>query len=80
MISKVAPHTGAWIEIALFCGFVRFQVVAPHTGAWIEISPFRLRRLIAPKVAPHTGAWIEMSRLPLLLTAEYGRSPHGSVD
>ena len=33
----VAPHTGAWIEIASAAQGVTDGIVAPHTGAWIEI-------------------------------------------
>ena len=34
---KVAPYTGAWIEIVLFPSPHGCIVVAPYTGAWIEI-------------------------------------------
>ena len=40
----VAPHAGAWIEMALFLLIAVFSVVAPHAGAWIEI----LRCLVNP--------------------------------
>ena len=38
--SKVAPLTGAWIEIFLYCLDFLDSPVAPLTGAWIEISFF----------------------------------------
>ena len=34
---KVAPHWGAWIEIARGLRRRRASPVAPHWGAWIEI-------------------------------------------
>ena len=37
-IAKVAPYTGAWIEIASANGLISKEIVAPYTGAWIEIS------------------------------------------
>ena len=59
VVSEVAPHVGAWIEILLL--FIRFlnRIVAPHVGAWIEIESFSL---ISGNwlVAPHVGAWIEI--------------------
>ena len=37
MYSKVAPYTGAWIEIGSFLLLKARNLVAPYTGAWIEI-------------------------------------------
>ena len=37
-ILAVAPHWGAWIEIARVTPVGRTGAVAPHWGAWIEIS------------------------------------------
>ena len=38
----VAPFTGAWIEIFVFCDYQQTISVAPFTGAWIEMrSPRR---------------------------------------
>ena len=38
-IAKVAPFTGAWIEISdLKDKTLCFSSVAPFTGAWIEID------------------------------------------
>jgi len=34
--SKVAPHTGAWIETIAAKNAEVGEQVAPHTGAWIE--------------------------------------------
>ena len=34
---KVAPHAGAWIEIAFEPHQSTADTVAPHAGAWIEI-------------------------------------------
>ena len=37
--NRVAPFTGAWIEIALRAWSITTAVqVAPFTGAWIEIT------------------------------------------
>ena len=35
---KVAPFTGAWIEIKIGTGMEFPACVAPFTGAWIEMS------------------------------------------
>ena len=35
--AKVAPYTGAWIEISRFAMILFKALVAPYTGAWIEI-------------------------------------------
>jgi len=37
VIILVAPHVGAWIEIATIIHDLLFNVVAPHVGAWIEM-------------------------------------------
>ena len=37
ILCAVAPHAGAWIEIAAILEDVRTESVAPHAGAWIEI-------------------------------------------
>ena len=55
----VAPHGGAWIEIALEQGVRSYATVAPHGGAWIEIRRRTLPNEHA-RVAPHGGAWIEI--------------------
>ena len=34
---KVAPFTGAWIEIFQYTSMENMVPVAPFTGAWIEI-------------------------------------------
>ena len=56
---KVAPFTGAWIEIQQCTKGDDVFEVAPFTGAWIEISNRSLASLRAT-VAPFTGAWIEI--------------------
>ena len=38
---NVAPHVGAWIEIAYVDGNDLVVDVAPHVGAWIEISKYQ---------------------------------------
>jgi len=38
LIRYVAPHVGAWIEIAKLEDKPVDIVVAPHVGAWIEIT------------------------------------------
>ena len=39
--ARVAPHAGAWIEIAcVIMTRARGRSVAPHAGAWIEIDDF----------------------------------------
>ena len=37
-VSKVAPFTGAWIEIDVSVFYFNVWEVAPFTGAWIEIT------------------------------------------
>ena len=60
-ISKVAPYTGAWIEIDKGRLCAAAPTVAPYTGAWIEIFAC-LTDTENISVAPYTGAWIEISR------------------
>ena len=36
-MKKVAPFTGAWIEIITGCHYLFIIRVAPFTGAWIEM-------------------------------------------
>jgi len=44
-IANVAPHAGAWIEMAFGYASDKRKFVAPHAGAWIEISEwYRLFR------------------------------------
>ena len=38
----VAPHAGAWIEIALSQNHLLVVLVAPHAGAWIEIHQYAI--------------------------------------
>ena len=70
----VAPHEGAWIEIAFL----------PYPSWWFLSHPTRVRGLKlrfprisphAPGVAPHEGAWIEI-RLCLRNHWQSGVAPH----
>jgi len=36
--ARVAPHVGAWIEMARPAQQRQGSTVAPHVGAWIEIG------------------------------------------
>ena len=76
---KVAPFTGAWIEIG--CGTTRWTRpgVAPFTGAWIEIGG-RIYDRDDGFVAPFTGAWIEIGCKWITSNTSTCRSLHGSVD
>ena len=60
---RVAPFSGAWIEITT-CRmlFVAYRV-APFSGAWIEIDN-RQAMPAAGGVAPFSGAWIEIASSP----------------
>ena len=79
MISKVAPHMGAWIEIICLPPLFNAIIVAPHMGAWIEIIclPPLFNAII---VAPHMGAWIEIQSPLIKAVAVSSRTPHGCVD
>ena len=37
IMRMVAPHAGAWIEMAIRNAMLNIVIVAPHAGAWIEI-------------------------------------------
>ena len=76
---RVAPFTGAWIEIFRGFGTGLPVVVAPFTGAWIEI-PVRCAGRPHDRVAPFTGAWIEMGSWLSYQSSRMCRSLHGSVD
>ena len=76
---KVAPYTGAWIEMYVPSSPITASSVAPYTGAWIEILSFWYG-LFTATVAPYTGAWIEIQYLELLKIGKTRRSLHGSVD
>ena len=78
--NRVAPFTGAWIEIALRAWSITTAVqVAPFTGAWIEITII-FGGVKGIFVAPFTGAWIEMPASAPREWRAAGRSLHGSVD
>ena len=57
--SRVAPYTGAWIEIVNIPVRSSGTLVAPYTGAWIEIHG-KNQQCLTFAVAPYTGAWIEI--------------------
>ena len=57
---RVAPYTGAWIEIPADNGSGGKRTVAPYTGAWIEIIIY-ISLKFCSIVAPYTGAWIEIA-------------------
>ena len=59
LITKVAPHAGAWIETRYKNLCDRESAVAPHAGAWIETPVRRLFKLLL-SVAPHAGALVEV--------------------
>ena len=50
----VAPHAGAWIEIARHGRFDGGNHVAPHAGAWIEIKTYETM-LVCPPSPPTRG-------------------------
>ena len=79
LLPRVAPHAGAWIEIALGGVKQAAHVVAPHAGAWIEIGNLGEIEGYCGLVAPHAGAWIEITR-PASAYGRSRRSPCGSVD
>ena len=59
--TRVAPFTGAWIEITFVKKFANSPLfVAPFTGAWIEMV-IKSDCIAHAAVAPFTGAWIEIA-------------------
>ena len=58
--NRVAPFTGAWIEMMEPRMMEGDVVVAPFTGAWIEIYYIAIKYKDEYRVAPFTGAWIEI--------------------
>ena len=76
---KVAPFTGAWIEMPKTRIARSLGLVAPFTGAWIEILT-EVHASMSTLVAPFTGAWIEIGAHAGDLADRTGRSLHGSVD
>ena len=60
LIARVAPFTGAWIEIMAISFISLLCIVAPFTGAWIEMRTASTRCGWKSSVAPFTGAWIEI--------------------
>ena len=78
-MTKVAPYTGAWIEIMCCSGRKPTYGVAPYTGAWIEID-MQAAQNGWKSVAPYTGAWIEIVAFRGVCDGSASRSLHGSVD
>ena len=79
-MSRVAPFTGAWIEILMLSLILSIKN---------ESHPSRVRGLkfgdslnqhILCLVAPFTGAWIEISHACSMAPREAGRTLHGCVD
>ena len=62
--ARVAPHTGAWIEIQLLKHVCFWRSVAPHTGTWIEMR--KIRRLCG-RFKSHP-AWVRELKLHLRRT------------
>ena len=54
-LSLVAPHAGAWIEMACGSANGRGSAVAPHAGAWIEMQFYGIYPTKG-RVAPPCGA------------------------
>ena len=79
LLLRVAPFTGAWIEILAGMRNCILFHVAPFTGAWIEIINHG-RRPSENRVAPFTGAWIEIGYEHQWSAYAKSRSLHGSVD
>ena len=79
MVSPVAPHWGAWIEMpSRHLQRLEAQEVAPHWGAWIEMASFTPS---ATRQKSHpTGVrglkWLGARHKP----RAYGRTPLGCVD
>ena len=66
LYSSVAPHMGAWIEIAMI---VTNQSNALSHPIWVRGLKFTHHSTTASRgnVAPHMGAWIEIQALYHLL-------------
>ena len=71
MVSPVAPHWGAWIEMASFTPSATRQKSHP-TGVRGLKYPARRVCQRPLHVAPHWGAWIEITRV--VIHAEEGES------
>ena len=78
-ILAVAPHWGAWIEIALSYSLSYMQLSHP-TGVRGLKSSERQCLSCRPNVAPHWGAWIEMSSSGSQDVHTTRRTPLGCVD
>ena len=77
---RVAPFTGAWIEISR-CSttFLCFFVSHPSRVRGLKLKKL-IRRLVNVRVAPFTGAWIEMIDDLSVEQQSKCRTLHGCVD
>ena len=78
MRKKVAPYTGAWIEISGVPHKTPYPVVAPYTGAWIEISLY-YPALSAMESLPTRERGLKFDGTKVY-EGTGSRSLHGSVD
>ena len=78
--NKVAPHAGAWIEIATTASRLANSRSPPTRGRGLKYQPYAYAT-VAGLVAPHAGAWIEIWRFLLgLFNPTQSRPPRGGVD
>ena len=77
-IVRVAPHVGAWIEIAEDTILYLIANVAPHVGAWIEISK---DCLCGFDLLSHP-TWVRGLKYPSTVkkVIKRSRTPRGCVD
>ena len=75
----VAPLAGAWIEIVLY-GQRDLDIVSlPSRERGLKFTNLA-KPTAAVAVAPLAGAWIEISLHSAFRSAQFRRSPRGSVD
>ena len=78
---KVAPFTGAWIEIYKGVPMTTcFTLVAPFTGAWIEMMVLNCIRVVAIMSHPSRVRGLKCPVRPASAFAAAGRTLHGCVD
>ena len=76
----VAPHWGAWIEIAPTVPSTNSRCLSHPTGVRGLKYGIRPVRDLAHGVAPHWGAWIEIQPHRLTHDERKRRTPLGCVD
>ena len=77
-IFAVAPHAGAWIEIAGLYNIDDLREVAPHAGAWIEMPT---AAPISPKSPSHPTRVRGLKYQKYRKSAVWPRrTPRGCVD